>query len=107
MVFLASGRLTDNDYKNFLIPAVKSAIDESGQIRLLFQMDGFRGWDIQAAWDDVIFGMEINRNVDKIAIVGDRRWEQWVTRLVKAFTHGEARHFSLGHVDDAWNWIRA
>ncbi len=104
--FLASGRLTDNDYKNFLIPEVKSALDASGQIRLLFQLDGFRGWDIQAAWDDLIFGMEINSKVDKIAIVGDSRWEQWVARLVKAFTHGEARHFTLGHVDEAWDWVR-
>ncbi len=104
--FLASGRLTDNDYKNFLIPEVKTAIDEKGQIRLLFQLDGFRGWEIQAAWDDLIFGMEINSNVDKIAIVGDSRWEQWVARLVKAFTHGEARHFDLGHMDEAWNWVR-
>ncbi len=104
--FIASGRLTDNDYKNFLIPAVKEAIDDQGQIRLLFQLDGFRGWDIQAAWDDLIFGMEINGNVDKIAIVGDSRWEQWVARLVKAFTHGEARHFNLNSVDDAWNWIK-
>ncbi len=104
--FVASGRLTDNDYKNFLIPAVKEAIDESGQIRLLFQLDGFRGWDIQAAWDDLIFGMEINNNVDKIAIVGDARWEEWVTRLVKAFTHGEARHFHLDSVDQAWSWVK-
>ncbi len=104
--FMASGRLTDNDYKNFLIPQVKSAIEESGRIRLLFQMEGFRGWDIQAAWDDLIFGLEINRKVEKIAIVGDQKWEQWVARLVNAFTQGEAQYFDVGQAEEAWAWIR-
>lgn len=104
--FMASGRLTDNDYKNFLMPQVKSAIESSGNIRLLFQLEGFRGWDIQAAWDDLIFGMEINRNVDKIALVGDRKWEQWVARLVRAFTHGDVRYFDLNRLEDAWEWVR-
>jgi len=104
--FLASGRLTDNDYKKFLIPEVKQAIAEQGSIRLLFMMDGFEGWDIQAAWDDLIFGMEINRQVERVAIVGDKDWEKWVARLVKAFTHGEVRYFDLKQREQAWAWIK-
>lgn len=105
--FLASGRLTDNDYKNFLIPEVKQALDQPGEIRLLFMLDGFRGWDIQAAWDDLIFGMEINRRVERIALVGDQEWEKWVARLVKAFTHGEVRYFDLKEHQQAWVWVQA
>ncbi|WP_207060592.1 STAS/SEC14 domain-containing protein [Motiliproteus sp. SC1-56] len=105
--FMASGRLTDNDYKNFLIPQVKGAIEREGRIRLLFRMDGFRGWDIQAAWDDLSFGIEINPQVDKIAIVGDRKWERWVARLLGPFAHGEIRYFDVAELQAAWSWIRA
>ncbi|WP_210398162.1 STAS/SEC14 domain-containing protein [Motiliproteus sediminis] len=104
--FLASGRLTDNDYKNFLIPEVKRTLEEQQSIRLLFMMEGFRGWDIQAAWDDLIFGMEINRRVERIAIVGDRDWEKWMARLTRAFTYGEVRYFDLKEREQAWAWIK-
>lgn len=103
--FVASGRLTDNDYKNFLIPEVKRALQEQASIRLLFVMDDFHGWDLQAVWDDLIFGLEINSRVERIAMVGDREWEKWMARLVGPFTHGEVRYFDLKEQPRAWGWI--
>lgn len=104
--FLASGRLTDNDYRNFLIPTVKQALTDHARIRLLFQFEDFRGWDTQAAWQDFTFGMEINPRVERLALIGDKAWEQWVAKLVKTFTYGETRHFSLDQQKQAWEWLR-
>ncbi len=93
--FQACGRLTDNDYKNFLIPEVQTAINDYGQVRLLFHFDHFRGWDVWAAWDDLRFGLEINRNVEKIAIVGVHQWESWGARLMNMFVHAQVFPISL------------
>jgi hypothetical protein len=104
--FMASGRLTDNDYKNFLIPQVSTAIRREGHVCLLFQMEGFRGWDVKAAWHDLVFGLEINRSVEKIAFVGDRRWERWIAGFLQTFTHGEVRYFDQDQLDQAWCWVK-
>lgn len=104
--FLASGRLTENDYLNFLIPEVEKALQEHGTIRLLFQMEDFSGWDHHALWKDLTFGLRINTKVEKIALVGDKAWEEWVAKLVKVFCHGEARYFSLQQANTAWIWLQ-
>lgn len=103
--FLASGRLTDNDYRNFLIPTVKGVLDDYPGINLLFEFEDFRGWDPQAMWQDFTFGMEINPRVRKLALVGDKAWEHWVARLVKTFTYGETRYFNLADRQAAWQWL--
>tara|TARA_R110001583_G_scaffold134428_1_gene286152 strand:- start:226 stop:609 length:384 start_codon:yes stop_codon:yes gene_type:complete len=103
--FLASGRLTDNDYKKFLIPQVRQTLAEHASIRLLFLLQGFSGWELQAAWDDLIFSLEINPQVERLAVIGDQQWERWMTQLAKPFTHGEVRYFGLDQVSLAWQWL--
>ncbi len=104
--FMASGKLTDNDYKNFLIPEVKEALSREGKIRLLFQMEAFHGWDMQAAWDDLVFGLEINKDVERVAIVGDQQWEATIAKLMRIFTRGAVRYFDHQQKDAAWEWVR-
>lgn len=105
--FLVSGCLTDNDYQNFLIPEVETALETYGSIRLLFQLENFSGWDHHALWQDLTFGIKINPRVDKIALVGDKEWEAWVAKIVKVLSHGETSYFPLKDQKKAWEWISA
>ncbi|MFT5721253.1 MAG: hypothetical protein ACI9W6_001566 [Motiliproteus sp.] len=103
--FMASGLLTDNDYKNFLIPQVREAMEAHPSIRLLFQLEGFRGWELQAAWDDLVFGLEINPRVERLAVIGEQQWERWMAKLATPFTHGEVRYFEPSQISQAWQWL--
>lgn len=103
--FLVSGMLTDNDYKNFLIPQVRQALLHHDRIRLLFLLEGFRGWELQAAWDDLIFGLEINHRVERLAVLGSQDWERWMAQLAKPFTYGEIQFYQLNELEQAWQWI--
>lgn len=103
--FLASGLLTDNDYKSFLMPEVRNALQQHKSIRLLFLLEGFRGWELQAAWDDLAFALEINPQVDRLAVIGNQQWERWMAQLSKPFTHGEIQYFDLSQVEQAWQWL--
>ena len=103
--FLASGRLTDNDYRSFLMPEVRQTLEQYPSIKLLFLLEGFRGWELRAAWDDLVFGLEINPRVDRLAVVGDQQWERWMTQLAKPFTHGEVHYFDLSQTEQAWQWL--
>lgn len=103
--FLASGRLTDNDYKSFLIPEVRRALDQHDSIRLLFLLEGFRGWELQAAWDELTFGLEINQRVERVAVIGEQKWERWMVLLSRPFTHGEVQYYNLSQTEQAWQWL--
>ena len=68
----ASGKLTQEDY-DALIPSWKAAIARYGKIRLLFVMHDFHGWDRHAAWDDFRFGLKHDKQVERIAMVGEKK----------------------------------
>jgi SpoIIAA-like len=102
--FRLSGKLHDEDYKSF-VPAIDAAVAGEGRIRLLAKFEDFHGWDLHAAWDDFRFGIRHYRSFDRIAMVGDRKWEKWMVTLCKPFTKAKVKYFDASDVDAAWNWI--
>ena len=53
------------------------------------------------------FGHEFHNKIVKMAIVGDKRWEAWITKLAAPFYAREARYFPTAAIDDAWAWIKS
>ncbi|MFZ2101096.1 MAG: STAS/SEC14 domain-containing protein [Oricola sp.] len=102
----ASGKLTDADYKNILIPRVETLLGEHGKLDILFLFDeDFQGWDLHAAWDDMSFGMSHSAGFEKLAVVGG---PAWVSRGIKALAFllkGEVRTYPADKLEAAWEWI--
>ena len=103
--FKLSGTLHDEDYRVF-VPAVDSAVAQQGKIRLLVQFEDFHGWDLKAAWDDLKFGVTHYSAMERMAMVGDRRWEEWMAKLCKPFTGAEIEYFDASDIDAARAWLR-
>ncbi len=100
----AVGQLTDADYKE-LMPKLAAAIKEFGPLRLLVDMESFEGWDLEAAWDDFIFGVRHWNDFERIALVGDKRWEELAAQVMDKLTRGEIRYFDLDKRGEAYAWI--
>jgi len=43
--------------------------------------------------------------MDRVAIVGDRAWQEWGTRLSKPFFKAEMRYFERDKAADARAWL--
>lgn len=106
VAFRLSDKLRDVDYRSF-VPALEAAIAAAGPIRLLAKFEDFHGWDLHAAWDDFKFGVQHHSDIERIALVGDRAWEQWMAKLCKPFTHAQVRYFDALQHEAAWAWLRA
>ncbi|HKB58785.1 MAG TPA: STAS/SEC14 domain-containing protein [Gallionellaceae bacterium] len=101
-----SGKLKDEDYHSFA-PAVDQMIAAvPGKVRLFVRLEDFYGWDLHGAWDDLAFGIKHYSDTDRIAMVGEKKWEEWMTLLWKPFSRAEVRYFDAAHIGDAWTWIR-
>lgn len=98
------GKLEKRDYEAF-VPEIESVIEEHGEIRILFQMIDFHGWSIGAAWEDVKFGMHHFNDVDRIAMVGDKKWEHGLAILCKPFTLAKVRYFDETDLEQARQWL--
>lgn len=103
--FSMSGKLHDEDYKTF-VPQMESVTEREGKIRLLAHFHDFHGWDLHAAWDDMAFGVKHYHDVEKIALVGDRKWEEWMAKVCKPFTRAAVKYFDAAEMEKAWAWLR-
>jgi hypothetical protein len=102
--FKLSGKLHDQDYKTF-VPAIDAAIAKQGKVRLLAQFHDFHGWDLHALWDDIKFSATHCTSIDRIALVGDRKWEEWMAKVCKPFTMAKIRYFDAAEIDAARTWL--
>ena len=100
----ADGRLTDADYKE-LVPRLDAAIRDHGPIRLLVDMAEFEGWSPRAAWDDLLFGLKHWNDFERMALIGDKRWEDIAAKAMDALTKGEVRRFPAAERGAAHAWI--
>jgi hypothetical protein len=104
--FRMTGKLRDEDYKQF-VPEVDAILRKADQVRLLAWFDDFHGWDLHALWDDMQFGITHCTNIDYIALVGDRKWEEWMAKICRPFTLAKTRYFDSSELNAAWEWLEA
>jgi len=98
------GMLHDSDYKT-CVPQIEAVIKREGKARLLVRLDHFHGWDLHAAWDDFVFGVRHYSDLERFAVVGERRWEKWMTKMLRPFNRAEVRYFDVSEMEDAWKWV--
>ncbi len=98
------GKLHDGDYKQF-VPTMETILTTEGKVRLFIQLEDFHGWDLHAAWDDLKFGLKHYSDFQRIAMVGDRKWEKWMAGFCKPFTTARVKYFDKSEVDAAWKWL--
>ena len=102
--FKLSGKLHDEDYKTF-VPRIDAAIAEEGKVRLLAWFHDFHGWDLHALWDDTLFATTHCTKIERIALVGDKKWEEWMAKVCKPFTMAKIEYFDASEIDAAWQWL--
>lgn len=101
----AIGKLNDKDLEAFTA-LLEQQIAEHGPLSLLIELENFHGWDANAAWTDFMFMTKHEDDFKHIAIVGEKRWEQWMTALGNAFAATEIRYFKRDELLVAWDWLR-
>jgi hypothetical protein len=104
----ATGKLTDQDYQEVLIPSLEALIKRHGKIRLLCFMDEeFGGIEAGAVWDDAKFFLPHKNDFEKMAVVGGPKWIELIMKLFGPLMEGEMQTFPTNQLSNAWEWIRA
>jgi hypothetical protein len=104
LVAKLSGKLMKADYQQF-VPEVEHLIREHGKIRVLVEMHDFHGWSTGALWEDIQFDRKHFRDIERLALVGDRTWEAGMAAFCKPFTTAAVRYFDASEGDAAFCWV--
>ncbi|MGO9446301.1 MAG: STAS/SEC14 domain-containing protein [Thiobacillaceae bacterium] len=99
-----SGKLVKDDYADF-VPAFERLVRQHGKLRVLFDMSGLRGWDAGAAWEDTKFAINHFVDIERIAMVGEKRWQHGMAIFCKPFTTAMVRYFEHADAAGARKWL--
>ncbi len=76
------------------------------RVKLLVVADGFQGWEQNADWGDLSFFLKHGDKIDKIAIVGDPKWETELMIFAAAgFRRAPVKFFPLPQIASARAWL--
>ena len=99
-----TGKLEHGDYEHF-VPEFERLVKPHGKLRLLFNMVDFHGWEAAALWDDIKFDLKHFKDIQRLALVGNKTWEKWMAGFCKPFTTAEVRFFDPTQYAEARIWL--
>jgi hypothetical protein len=99
-----SGKLDVEDYDSFA-PELEKFIKEHENVRMLIQLEDFKGWTAGALWEDSKFGIRNFNGIERIAIVGDKSWENGMVVFARVFTKADIRCFDSGDLQAGLKWV--
>jgi hypothetical protein len=68
-------------------------------------MAGFQGWEAAAAWEDLKLGVRHFADIEKIAMVGETKWQHGMAMFCKPFTKAAVRYFDHAAAAEAQKWL--
>jgi len=99
-----SGKLTAADYDHF-VPEFERLVGLHGKLHVLFDMTGFHGWTAGALWEDTKFAMHHFSDIDRLAVVGEKKWQEGMATFCKPFTKATVKYFDHTDVAGARKWL--
>ncbi len=69
-------------------------------------MKDFHGWGAGALWQDIKFDIKHFKDIERLAMVGDRKWEKGMSIFCKPFTTAKVKYFDSKEIDKAQVWIK-
>ena len=100
-----TGKLVKADYEDF-VPEFERLVRQHGKLRVLFDVADFHGWDAGAAWEDIKFDIKHFSDIERLAMVGDKKWQHGMAMFFKLFTKATIRYFDQANAADARKWLR-
>ncbi|HEY1265993.1 MAG TPA: STAS/SEC14 domain-containing protein [Candidatus Binatia bacterium] len=102
-----SGELSINEVSQ-LQNASLGAIERHGRISALLFLENFQGWKREGGWGDLTFMNEHDKNIAKIAVIGEPQWKDDVCAfLAKGFRSAAVEFFLPSEPYKARQWLKS
>ncbi len=100
------GKLTEDDLKRMhaLLHERLSAAENSSLVVDLTDFEGYKS--LSALREDLKIDIVHRNDFARVAIIGDQKWTEWGTALVRTLIRAELRWFDSGELNKAIEWAR-
>ena len=106
--FRLSGKISDEDYEQVLIPTISGILDWHSKVNSVIEFsDEYEGYELGAMWEDTKFGLKHKDDFARVAVVGASKWIQWGVKIGEKMMDGELHTFPAGESEAGWAWVRS
>lgn len=103
---IATGKLEQQDIEK-VHPIIHSILDKGLKVRWYFEMNNFEGWTIKGLWEDFKMDAAHEKDYERIAMVGDKKWQKRATQFMMPFTNADIKYFNINQKEKAKIWIES
>ncbi|MEO7085759.1 MAG: STAS/SEC14 domain-containing protein [Gemmatimonadaceae bacterium] len=101
----ATGKVTHSDYRDVLIPRAEAMIGK-GPIKMVYVIGSdVTGFELEAMWDDGMFGVKHWRDFSRVAVVTDHAWVRGAVSLFSPLFPSDVRLFAVADLPAAKTWV--
>lgn len=102
---IINGKLKENEVA-LLHKKIHQILEFNDKVSWYFEMSDFDGWSAKGFWEDLKMDTNHASDYEKIAMVGDEKWQDWMTQLMKPFTSADIKFFEFKDKEKAKTWIQ-
>jgi hypothetical protein len=86
--------------------AAIALLETAHKMRIFIIIENFQGWDNKDNWEDVSFQSRYDAQIEKIAIVGEKRWQEPAVIFAgQGLRSVDIRYFAPSEIAAARAWI--
>lgn len=99
-----SGKITGDDY-DLIIPLLEEKIRKFERVNMYCEIEDVEGVDPAAFWRDLKFDLQHLNDFERVAMVGNKKWIEWMTNFAKPFTSAKIKFFDNDEKKNAMTWV--
>jgi hypothetical protein len=104
---IVTGRLTQTELHEAQVEAAKS-MATMDSVRFVVVAEDFEGWEGGDEWGDLTFQADNDAKIERMALVGDKKWKLLVLAFVgQGFRGFPIEYFERGQLAKARAWVLA
>lgn len=92
-------------YEQNFLPLVHKMIEQHGELRILVYYDDFKGWEYEAAKNDMVTFATFGNVIKKIALVAPPESEVFRRSIKMENNKGEFQFYNKSEFNQALEWV--
>lgn len=99
--------ISEVGYKQNFLPRLEKMVNKFGEICLLVYYKNFKGWEHDAAKEDMVSYAQFGKKIKKYALVNPPESEIFRRKMIDENISGETRIFSEEQLQEAIEWVKS
>ncbi len=100
-----SGELTNEDFDLYR-ELIRDRMKRYGSARLYYEMVSLSWVKPGAALENGLFDVVHGREYGRVAMVGEKVWQEWAAKLISPFKKKGVQYYDLHEREQAMRWVQ-